>query len=93
MAAAWSGSCSTPTWPPRFQGFAAVGKALDPEKATHYRAVAASSGRCRHRPRSFYIHGTADRGYRPPFTQQEIKLDETLPFFTLHEMLTRNVVP
>ncbi len=39
-----------------------------------------------------YIQGTADTGYRPPFTQQERKLDETLPFFTLREMLNRNGV-
>ena len=37
-----------------------------------------------------YVHGTADRGYRPPFTLEEEQLDHTLPFFTLTEMVARN---
>ena len=77
---------------PRFQGFAAVGKALDPEKARHYRQVLATSGQVPAPAPVFYLHGTADPGYRPPFTQQEVELDETLPFFTLREMLDRNAV-
>ena len=39
------------------------------------------------------MHGTADRGYRPPFTLEETALDETLPFFTVRETLTRNGIP
>ena len=77
---------------PRFQGFAAVGKALDPEKARHYRQVLATSGQVPAPAPVFYLHGTADPGYRPPFTQEEVELDETLPFFTLREMLDRNAV-
>ena len=36
------------------------------------------------------MQGTADRGYRPPFTLEEEQLDHTLPFFTLTEMVARN---
>jgi len=38
----------------------------------------------------FYLQGTADRGFRPTSSQQEQQLDQTLPFFTLRQMLTRN---
>jgi polyhydroxybutyrate depolymerase len=77
----------------RFQGFAAVGKALDPEKAQHYRAALASSGAVPAPAPVVYIQGTADTGYRPPFTLQEAPLDMTLPVFTLTEMLDRNAIP
>ncbi len=73
-----------------FRGFAAVGKALDPEKAIQYRRHLAASGAVPAPAPVAYIQGTADTGYRPPFTQQEQKLGETLPFFTLTEMLNRN---
>ena len=71
------------------RGFAAVGKALDPEKVTQYNnSLPAGTG-----PAAapvFYLQGTADRGFRPTFTQEEIQLDQTLPFFTLRQMLSRN---
>src|SRR6187455_266433 len=57
-----------------------------------YRQVLATSGQVPAPAPVFYLHGTADPGYRPPFTQQEVELDETLPFFTLREMLDRNAV-
>jgi len=75
-----------------FQGFAVVGKALDPEKAAHYRQELAALGQVPAPAPVFYLQGTADSGYRPPFTQQEVELDETLPFFTLRTMLDRNGV-
>jgi poly(3-hydroxybutyrate) depolymerase len=74
------------------RGFAAVGKALDPEKAIQYRRQLAASGAVPAPAPVAYIQGTADPGYRSPFTQQEQELDETLPFFTLTEMLNRNGV-
>ena len=39
------------------------------------------------------MHGTAGRTYRPTFLQEETQLDQTLPFFTVTEMLQRNGVP
>jgi len=75
-----------------FQGFAMVGKVLDPEKARHYRQTLAALGQVPAPAPVFYLHGTADPGYRPPFTQQEVEFDQTLPFFTLKEMLDRNGV-
>ncbi len=75
-----------------FRGFAAVGKALDPDKAIRYRKQLAASGAVPAPAPVAYLQGTADRGYRPPFTQQEPKLDETFPSFTLSEMLNRNGV-
>ena len=75
-----------------FSGFAAVGKVLDPDKSIHYRQQLAATGAVPAPAPVAYIQGTADTGYRPPFTQQERKLDETLPFFTLSEMLNRNGV-
>ena len=67
-----------------------MGKALDPEKAKHYRAQLAAVGQVPAAAPMFYLQGTADTGYRPPFSQHEVKLDSTLPFFTLSEMLDRN---
>ncbi len=71
------------------RGFAAVGKALDPEKVTHYNNTFPAGTAPAAAP-VFYLQGTADRGFRPPFSQDERQLDETLPFFTLRQMLTRN---
>jgi hypothetical protein len=76
-----------------FRGFAAVGKALDPEKVRHYRHQLASVGTQPEPAPVAYIHGTADRGYRPPFTLEEAELDVTLPAFTVEEMLERNAIP
>jgi len=73
-----------------FRGFAAVGKALEPEKSRHYRGQLAAAG-LEPRPAPVcYLQGTADRGFRPPFTLEEAQLDHTLPFFTLTEMVSRN---
>ena len=72
-----------------FRGFAAVGKALDPEKAQRYRNQLGTGVDPAPAP-VVYVQGTADRGFRPPFTQEETPLEETLPFFTVQEMLTRN---
>ena len=74
-----------------FRGFAAVGKALDPEKVTHY-TNELSSGAPAPAPVA-YVQGTADRGFRPPFTQEEAPLDMTLPAFTVRTMLERNQIP
>jgi poly(3-hydroxybutyrate) depolymerase len=76
-----------------FRGFAAVGKALDPEKARHYRCKLAGAGTLPEPAPVAYIHGTADRGYRPPFTLEETALGLTLPAFTVTEMLERNGIP
>ena len=73
-----------------FRGFAAVGKVLDPEKVRHYRNQLAASGAEPAPAPVVYVHGTADRGYRPPFTQAEMPSEQTLPFFTVEEMLRRN---
>ncbi len=75
---------------PRFQGFAAVGKALDPEKVQHYRRELADAGEVIEPAAVAYIHGTADSGYRPPLTIQETDIGTTLPAFTRAEMLDRN---
>jgi poly(3-hydroxybutyrate) depolymerase len=70
------------------RGFAAVGKAVDPEKVEHYRnslgGVAPAAAPM------VYLQGTADRGFRPTFTAEEAPLEQTLPFFTLTTMLSRN---
>jgi poly(3-hydroxybutyrate) depolymerase len=76
-----------------FRGFAAVGMALDPEKVRHYRNELATSGEVPAPAPVVYIHGTADRTYRPTFTTEETPLEVTLPFFTVTEMLQRNGVP
>lgn len=71
----------------RFRGFAAVGKALDPEKSEEYRKHLAGP------PPAvpvMYVHGTADRSFRPPSTLLETPLDSTLPAFTVQEMADRN---
>ncbi len=75
-----------------FHGFAAVGKALDPEKVQHYRDQLTASGGFLAPAPVVYVHGTADRGYRPPFSLEETPSEQTLPFFTVEEMLRRNHV-
>ncbi|MBM7807965.1 poly(3-hydroxybutyrate) depolymerase [Geodermatophilus bullaregiensis] len=75
-----------------FRGVAMVGKALDPEKARHHRAQLGGGVEPAPAP-VVHVQGTADRGFRPPLTQEETPLEETLPFFTVREMLTRNNVP
>lgn len=75
----------------RFRGFAVVGKALDPEKALHYRK---QLGAVPPAPvPAIYVHGTGDSGFRSPMTLQEVPLDTTLPANTVREMLTRNLIP
>ena len=76
-----------------FRGFAAVGMALDPEKVRHYRNELAVTGEVPAAAPVVYVHGTADRTYRPTFMSEETELDQTLPFFTVTEMLQRNGVP
>ena len=76
-----------------FRGFAAVGCALEPEKVRHYRDQLAATGEVPAPAPVAYVHGTADRTYRPTFLAEETALDETLPFFTVTEMLQRNAVP
>ncbi|HET9139473.1 hypothetical protein, partial [Actinophytocola sp.] len=66
----------------RFRGFAAVGKALDPEKADAYRKRLADVGSQPAAVPVMYVHGTGDRGYRPPSTAEEMPLHTTLPAFT-----------
>ena len=73
-----------------FRGFAAVGKALDPEKARHYRTELAATGAVPAPAPVVYVHGTADRGFRPPLTLDETDVGTTLPAFTCLEMLDRN---
>lgn len=75
---------------PRFRGYAAVGKALDPEKAETYRKQLSGAGGQPPAVPVMYVHGTADRGFRPPFTLEETALDITLPAFTVQEMADRN---
>jgi poly(3-hydroxybutyrate) depolymerase len=76
-----------------FRGFAAVGMALDPEKVQHYRNELAATGEVPAPAPVVYVHGTADRTYRPTFISEETELDQTLPFFTVTEILQRNGVP
>jgi poly(3-hydroxybutyrate) depolymerase len=77
----------------RFRGYAAVGKALDPEKADAYRKQVTDAGGQPVPVSVMYVHGTGDRGYRPPSTQYEVPLDTTLPAYTVQEMLDRNTIP
>ena len=67
--------------------------ALEPEKVQHYRNELAATGEVPAPAPVVYVHGTADRTYRPTFLAEETALDETLPFFTVTEMLQRNGVP
>ena len=72
--------------------YAAVGIALDPEKVQHYRNELAATGEVPAPAPVVYVHGTADRSYRPTFMSEETELEVTLPFFTVTEMLQRNGV-
>lgn len=76
----------------RFRGFAAVGKALDPEKAQRYRRQLAAAGDDPVPVPVMYVHGTGEHTFRPPATLAEVPIDTTHPAFTVHEMLTRNGV-
>ena len=76
-----------------FRGFAAVGMALDPEKVQHYRNELAATGEVPAPAPVVYVHGTADRTFRPTFLAEETALEVTLPFFTVTEMLQRNGIP
>lgn len=75
-----------------FRGFAAVGAPMDPEKPRFYRQQLGAGVDPTPAPVA-YVHGTADHSFRPPFTQREVPLETTLPFFTVTEMLQRNQVP
>jgi hypothetical protein len=77
---------------PRFQGFAAVGNALSPEKAQHYRNQLPPGTDPPPAP-VMYVHGTADHTFRPPATLLEVSIDTTQPAFTVKEMLARNGIP
>ena len=75
----------------QFRGFAAVGKALDPEKSQHYRRQLAAAGDPPLPPsQSLYVHGTGEHTFRPPATLAEVPIDTTHPAFTVQEMLRRN---
>jgi poly(3-hydroxybutyrate) depolymerase len=76
----------------RFRGFAAVGVALDPEKAERYRRQLPSGTDPPPVP-VMYVHGTADHTFRPPATLQEVPIGTTHPAHTVREMLTRNGIP
>jgi poly(3-hydroxybutyrate) depolymerase len=77
-----------------FRGFAAVGKALDPEKSQRYRRELAASGDEPVAVPVVYVHGTGEHTFRPPATLLEVPIDTTQPAFTVHEMLNRNdIVP
>lgn len=70
-----------------FQGFAAVGKALDPEKAEKYRQ---QLGGAAPPPVPFmYIHGTADKTFATPIFDVA-SADTTRPALSVREMLDRN---
>jgi poly(3-hydroxybutyrate) depolymerase len=73
-----------------FRGFAAVGLALDPEKADRYRRELAASGDPLQAVPVAYVHGTGEHTFRPPATLLEVPIDTTRPAFTVREMLDRN---
>ena len=74
----------------QFRGFAAVGKALDPEKAKRYRRQLEASGEQLTPVPVMYVHGTGEFTFRPPATLLEVPIDTTQPAFTVREMLDRN---
>lgn len=76
----------------RFRGFAAVGKALDPEKSQRYRRQLDATGDEPAPVPVIYVHGTGEHTFRPPATLQEVPIDITQPAFTVLEMLDRNGV-
>ena len=63
----------------QFRGFAAVGKALDPEKADHYRRQLTATGDDPAPVPVMYVHGTGDHTFRPPATLAEVPIDTTHP--------------
>ena len=77
----------------QFQGFATVGKALDPEKAIYYRAQLQQVGAAPPPIPLIYIMGTADPGFRSPATLWEVPITSTYPFYSLEEMFNRNGIP
>ncbi len=76
-----------------FRGFATVAKALDPEKAQRYRRQLAASGAQPDPVPLYYVHGTADRTFRPPAALAEVDVETTFPAYSVREMLRRNGVP
>jgi polyhydroxybutyrate depolymerase len=74
-----------------FQGFAVVGKGLDPEKAIHFRQQL--GGAAPPPIPLIYIMGTADPGFRSPTTLAEVPIPSTYPFYSVKEMIERNVIP
>ena len=74
----------------RFQGFAAVGHALEPEQALQYRDHLQAAAPVE--VPAIYVHGTADHGFSAPATLKEVPIDTTHPAHTVQEMLTRNGV-
>lgn len=74
-----------------FQGFAAVGMPLDPEKETRYADQLLAMALPPPAPvPTIYIHGTADETFRPTMLQHEPELNHTLPYETVRKMLARN---
>lgn len=78
----------------RFQGCAAVGKALDPEKADLYRKRLAGSGSPPAAVPVMYVHGTGEHTYRAPATLLEVLIairpSRSSP---CQEMLDRTGIP
>lgn len=77
----------------RFRGFAPVAKALDMEKATHYRRKLASSGAQPAPAPTIYVQGTADTTHRPTFMFKEVIGEFTKPTHSVMEMMQRNNIP
>jgi poly(3-hydroxybutyrate) depolymerase len=75
-----------------FQGFATVGKGLDPEKAMLYRdRLQQQQPPTEPAPIPLiYIMGTADPAFRSPMTLAEVPIDSTYPFYSVEDMLRRN---
>lgn len=73
-----------------FQGFGTVGKALDPEKAIHYRQQL--GGAAPPPIPLIYIMGTADPAFRSPVALREVPIPSTYPFYSVEEMLDRNEI-
>jgi hypothetical protein len=63
----------------QFRGFAAVGLALDPEKAERYRRQLAASGDQPPPVPVAYVHGTGEHTFRAPATLLEVPIDTTRP--------------
>jgi polyhydroxybutyrate depolymerase len=84
----WQIAYSNPALIGRFRGFAAVGKALDPEKIAWYRSHHGAPPAAPF----MYIHGTGDGSFSSPKTLQEVPIDTTFPANTVREMRDRNGV-